>query len=209
MQKTIDDIISNDWFRYMDYLSGYDKVIHYSWKKKTISRAERKEIRAMLEEIDEVTGITFKRTRKRDDDIRFISVPEITDGTSLEFDDLSHQDSTFLVDDAVVGRASATTKRMKIFFRDNDDHVSLLEKYILRHELGHTLGLGHPRGQGDHPDFTVADTIMSYNVYQGPAFFYYGFTSLDKQALQNLWGLNPEAYTVNSVIKPEDIVEII
>ena len=40
---------------------------------------------------------------------------------------------------------------------------------------------------------------MSYNVYGNwnglTAFLYYGFTDLDKRALQANWGLNPESYT--------------
>ena len=75
------------------------------------------------------------------------------------------------------------------------------------------MGLGHPRGEGDNPDFTVSDTVMSYNVfesYNGVRFFkYYGFTDLDKQALKTLWGLNPESFFIDSLVTPQDIVEIL
>ena len=213
MQKTVSDIISMDWFNYMNYLSGYDGVINYSWKRSGLSFLERREIKSTLQMIDDLTGITFVKTKKRNDDIRFIYTKEITDSTRLEIDTQKY-DKDFLLEEAVVGRASAREKRIKIFVRDDDSHVDFLEKYVLRHEIGHALGLGHPRGEGAHPDFTVEDTIMSYNVYRffpnGMRMFkYYGFTDLDKQALQSLWGPNPESFSMDTSIIPEDIVETI
>ena len=213
MQKTVSDIISMDWFNYMNYLSGYDGVINYSWKRSGLSFLERREIKSTLQMIDDLTGISFVKTKKRNDDIRFIYTKEITDSTRLEIDTQNY-DKDFLLEEAVVGRASAREKRIKIFVRDDDSHVDFLEKYVLRHEIGHALGLGHPRGEGAHPDFTVEDTIMSYNVYRffpnGMRMFkYYGFTDLDKQALQSLWGPNPESFSMDSSIIPEDIVETI
>lgn len=203
-EKNVTDIISEPWFNYMNYLSGGDKVINYSWKRKGLSFLERREIKSTLQEIDDLTGISFVKTKKKDDDLRFIYTKEITDSTRLEIDNFGYDhnhshNQDFLLEEAVVGRASAREKRIKIFVRDNDSHVDFLEKYILRHEIGHALGLGHPRGEGAHPDFTVEDTIMSYNVYRffpnGMRMFkYYGFTDLDKQALQYNWGLNPESY---------------
>ena len=47
---------------------------------------------------------------------------------------------------------------------------------------------------------------MSYNVFESSFFMYYGYTDIDKKALQQNWGLNPESY-IGSIGKPEDIVE--
>ena len=193
--KSVNDILAPDWFAYMDYLSGGDKVINYSWKKSTLSRKERNEIRSVLNEIDDLTGLSFVKTKRKNDDLRFIYTEEITDSTRFELD-ADHTDEGFPLENAVVGRASARKNRIKIFVKDNDDIVDVREKYVLRHEIGHALGLSHPGGVGANPDFTSEDTIMSYNVYGNwnglTAFRYFGFTDLDKQALQHNWGLNPE-----------------
>ena len=202
-KKNVSSIIADDWYQYMNYLSGGDNVINYSWRKKRISKAERKEIKNIFQEIDDLTGLTFKKTKKKNDDIRFFSVPDINETHKAE---ISESINPFPVEDLIVGRASARRDRIKIFFRDNDKEVTTLDKYVLRHEIGHALGLAHPDGDGANPDWNSSDTIMSYNVFEGPFFMYYGYTDTDKKALQQNWGLNPESY-IGSIGRPEDIIE--
>ena len=99
-----------------------------------------------------------------------------------------------MIEDAIIGRASARHNRIKIFWRDDDASLDYIEKYALLHEIGHSLGLSHPEGDGWNPDYTSADTIMSYNIWGNGFFMYYGFCDLDKQALQHYWGPNPDMF---------------
>ena len=61
-----------------------------------------------------------------------------------------------------------------------------VEKEIFLHELGHGLGLDHPNGDGEHPDFTTDITVMSYNDGEGP--YKSKYRDLDISSLSHLWG---------------------
>ena len=59
----------------------------------------------------------------------------------------------------------------------------------ITHELGHSLGLKHPKQKPYSPEFSTASTIMSYNEAQYSDFVYKEFTINDLNALASLWGL--------------------
>ena len=59
----------------------------------------------------------------------------------------------------------------------------------ITHELGHSLGLKHPKEKPYSPEFSTATTIMSYNEAQDAGFTYKEFTINDLKALAALWGL--------------------
>tara|TARA_B100001057_G_C22762222_1_gene916287 strand:+ start:277 stop:1401 length:1125 start_codon:yes stop_codon:yes gene_type:complete len=58
----------------------------------------------------------------------------------------------------------------------------------ITHELGHALGLRHPKEKPHSILFSTATTAMSYNEASHPKFFYKDFTINDLNALVSLWG---------------------
>ena len=59
----------------------------------------------------------------------------------------------------------------------------------ITHELGHALGLKHPKQKPYSPQFSTATTIMSYNDASSADFIYKDFSINDLNAMACLWGL--------------------
>ena len=62
----------------------------------------------------------------------------------------------------------------------------------ITHELGHSLGLKHPKQKPYSPEFSTASTIMSYNEAKYADFEYKDFTINDLRALTSIWGLESD-----------------
>lgn len=76
-----------------------------------------------------------------------------------------------------------------------DASASEFEKHVLVHEIGHSLGLDHPAGEGSNPQWSTHDSVMSYN--RPNRYYPDWFTPSDIQALVSIWGAESTPSSAN------------
>ena len=136
-----------------------------------MTRKEFKHTKRVLRQIEDITGVDIKL------------------GTSIKFERKSELDIIQVDPDGqdygVVGVWSPEEWGAVIAYENfsggvrYDDYIELS---TITHELGHAFGLDHPPGGGYDPNYTTADTIMSYND-TGEI----GFSRSDIQQLDAIW----------------------
>lgn len=164
-------ITSRGWAKSLWSFSGRDGIVEYAINDRgygrsnlPMSRDEQTFIRKTFQLLDRLTGLVFK-----------------------EVSSLANSDIRVHCARKLGGNEGLAYKRKSwfhVYWKDKKGwDLTSFEKHLIRHEIGHALGLDHPYGSGGNSRYNTKDTVMSYNWVGNTK-----FTATDIQALQGLWG---------------------
>ena len=156
----------------------YGNVFTYKVKGATQNQFIRDWIKTLIRHLDSLLDVEFKEVKKISDaHLQFLSAKRVSKPWSRDTVGESIWNPKGGLDSK--GLATVLVKKQ----RKITDQMA-----AITHELGHSLGLKHPKQKPYSPEFNTASTIMSYNDAVHDDFVYKDFTINDLRALVRLWG---------------------
>ena len=165
------------------FQSGYTFHVNAYGNTYSHSSAHESFIEGVFESIDSIIDLDFNRVYSYY-------------GSDIDIYSLSyHTEFSLYTVGSTWSMGSGADSWWDIGWKDTGDWYFDMNTII--HEIGHSLGLGHPDGAGFNPNYNQSDTVMSYNI--SPYGWVNSWTESDISALTYLWGReNDVSYSVGS-----------